>query len=75
MIPREILKKIRQIEIRTTRLVSETLPSVMNTRAGVLDREIRQIRQKGETFWSCFVRVFRVVRGSLWKQQSSENRL
>ena len=25
MIPREILKKIRQIEIRTNRLVSETL--------------------------------------------------
>src|SRR5246127_1157679 len=25
MIPREILKKIRQIELRTTRLVSETL--------------------------------------------------
>ena len=28
MIPREILKKIRQIEIRTNRLVSETLDAV-----------------------------------------------
>jgi hypothetical protein len=26
MIPREIIKKIRQIEIRTNRLVSETWP-------------------------------------------------
>jgi hypothetical protein len=54
MIPREILKKIRQLEIRTNRLVSETLTGVINTRAGVLDREIRQIREKGKGVWSLF---------------------
>jgi hypothetical protein len=63
MIPREVLKNIRQIEIRTNRLVSETLAGITNTRAGVLDCEIRQIHEKGEIFWFCFVRVFRVVCG------------
>jgi hypothetical protein len=41
MIPREILKKIRQIEIRTNRTATED--------AGVLNREIRQIREYGES--------------------------
>ena len=32
MIPREILKKIRQIEIRTNRLVSESLAGAVSQR-------------------------------------------
>ena len=32
MIPREILKKIRQIEIRTNRIVTETLTKGMKPR-------------------------------------------
>ena len=48
MIPREILKKIRQIEIRTNRIVAETLADDVSTNTRVLNREIRQIREKGE---------------------------
>ena len=60
MIPREILKKIRQIEIRTNRIVTETLAGTLNTKAGVFNREIRQIRENGEPilvlFRSCISR-------------------
>ena len=45
MIPREILKKIRQIEIRTNRIVTETLANVMNTRDRTINREIHEIRE------------------------------
>ena len=48
MIPREILKKIRQIEIRTNRIVTETLADALNMKTQSLNREIRQIREKGE---------------------------
>ena len=57
MIPREILKKIRQIEIRTNRIVTETLAGAMGKEAKVFNREIRQIREKGRNilfgFRSC----------------------
>jgi hypothetical protein len=47
MIPREILKKIRQMEIRTNRIVTETLTRVMNAKSQMLNREIRQIHENG----------------------------
>ena len=62
MIPREILKKIRQIEIRTNRIVTETHARVLSTQAGVLNREIRQIREKGKSFSVLF--RSRISRGS-----------
>ena len=36
MIPREIRKEIRQIEIRPNRIVTETLAGALNIKAGVL---------------------------------------
>jgi hypothetical protein len=41
MIPREILKKIRQIEIRTNRVVTDTLADALNMMTESLNREIR----------------------------------
>jgi len=48
MIPREILKKIWQIEMRTNRSVTETLAQGMNTKNQMINREIRQIRERGK---------------------------
>jgi len=48
MIPREILKKIRQIEIRTNRIVTESLTDAMNIKTRILNREIRQIDESGK---------------------------
>ena len=62
MIPREILKKIRQIEMRTDRIVTETLAGVLDAKAGVFNREIRQIREKGENILVLF--RSRISRGS-----------
>ena len=47
MIPREILKKIRQIELRTNRLVSETLTNFVNRTYRLINREIHEIRERG----------------------------
>jgi hypothetical protein len=47
MIPREILKKIRQIELRTNRIVAETLAVVINTKNRMINREIHIIRELG----------------------------
>jgi hypothetical protein len=54
MIPREILKKIRQFEIRTNRIVTETLAGVWNTKAGIFNRE------RGQRLLLCS----RILRGS-----------
>jgi len=43
MIPREILKKIRQIELRTNRIVTDTPADGMNMKTRTINREIRQI--------------------------------
>jgi hypothetical protein len=47
MIPREILKKIRQTGLRTNRIVTETLANAMKTKTRMLNREIHEIREKG----------------------------
>ena len=62
MIPREVLKKIRQIEIRTNRIVTKTRARALKTKAGVFNREIHQIREKGEGFLVLF--RSRISRGS-----------
>ena len=54
MIPREILKKIRQLELRTNSIVTETLAGAPNTKAGLFNREIREIREKGESILVLF---------------------
>ena len=65
MIPREILKKIRQIELRTNRLVTETRARALNTMAGVFNREIHQLREKEERILVLFCsRGSRFISGS-----------
>ena len=65
MIPREIFKNIGQIELRTTRVVTETLAGALNTKAGVFNREIRQIRENGERILALFrSRISRFISGS-----------
>ncbi len=46
MIPREILKNIRQIELRTNRIVTATLANAMNTKNRMINREIHKIRER-----------------------------
>ncbi|GEM_PF-5441277 len=65
MIPREILKKIRQIEIRTNRIVTESLAGALHTKAGVLNREIRRILESGKGFLPFL--CSRILRGSRLK--------
>ena len=62
MIPREIFQNIGQIELRTNCLVTETLAGALSTKAGVFNREIRQIREKGERILVLF--RSRISRGS-----------
>ncbi|MEY4385403.1 MAG: hypothetical protein RLY20_686 [Verrucomicrobiota bacterium] len=63
MIPREILKKIRQIELRTNRIVTEWLAGVGTRRPGLLTAKYAKYAKR-EIFFVFFFRVFRVVRGS-----------
>jgi hypothetical protein len=61
MIPREILKKVRQIELRTNRIVTETLANAMNIKNGMTNREIHQIRERG---FGIICSCSRISRGS-----------
>jgi hypothetical protein len=45
VIPREILKNIRQIELRTSRSVTNTPADPANMKTRTINREIRQIRE------------------------------
>ena len=65
MIPREIPKPIQPVELRTNRLVNETLAGALSTKPRVLNREIRQMREKGKGL--LVLSCSRISRGSRLK--------
>ena len=76
MIPREILKKIRQIELRTTRLVSESLAGQYHSvfkGQGMNFEEVREYQPGDEVRaidWNVTAKLSltsRVVRSSIWR--------
>ena len=64
MIPREILKKSRRLKICMNRIVTKKFAGALSTKARVLTAKYAKYTKGENALWFCFVRVFRVVRGS-----------